>query len=102
MYISDWLTGLDDRGVRVRVPARSRITSTYRPDRFWVHPTSYPMGTAGTLLGGGGGSVKRQAYEADHSPPSSSEIKKTWIYTSIPSYAFMAPLQLYNFTTLPY
>jgi hypothetical protein len=29
-------------------------------------------------------------YQADHSPPTSAEVKKMWIYTSIPSYAFMA------------
>jgi hypothetical protein len=34
--------------------------------------------------------VKRQWREADHSPPISTEVKKTWIYTSIPPYAFMA------------
>jgi hypothetical protein len=28
--------------------------------------------------------------EADHSPPSSAEVKETWIYTSTPPYAFMA------------
>jgi hypothetical protein len=28
--------------------------------------------------------------EADHSPPASAEIKKIWIYTSTPPYAFMA------------
>jgi hypothetical protein len=28
--------------------------------------------------------------EADHSPPTRAEAKKMWIYTSTPSYAFMA------------
>jgi hypothetical protein len=28
--------------------------------------------------------------EADHSPPASAEVKKIWIYTSTPPYAFMA------------
>jgi hypothetical protein len=50
-----------------------------------VHPTSYKMGTGGYFPG-----VKRQGREADHSPPASSEVKKTWIYTSTPPYAFMA------------
>jgi hypothetical protein len=27
---------------------------------------------------------------ADHSPPTSAEVKKMWIYTSAPPYAFMA------------
>jgi hypothetical protein len=48
----------------------------------WEHPASYPMGdTAG---------VKRPRREADHSPPTSVEIKKTWVYTSTPPYVFIA------------
>jgi hypothetical protein len=34
--------------------------------------------------------VKRQEREADHSRPASAEVKKIWIYTSTPQYAFMA------------
>jgi hypothetical protein len=34
--------------------------------------------------------VKRQGREADHSPPTSAEVKKVWIYTSTPLYVFMA------------
>jgi hypothetical protein len=34
--------------------------------------------------------VKRTGREADHSPPTSDEVKKMWIYTSTPPYAFMA------------
>jgi hypothetical protein len=34
--------------------------------------------------------VKRQEHEADHSPPTSAEVKKMWIYTSTPIYVFMA------------
>jgi hypothetical protein len=33
--------------------------------------------------------VKRSAREADHSTPTSAEVKKTWIYTSTPPYVFM-------------
>jgi hypothetical protein len=50
-----------------------------------VHPTSYKMGTAGSIPG-----VKRQGREADHSPPTSAEVKKMWNYTSTPLYVFMA------------
>jgi hypothetical protein len=32
--------------------------------------------------------VKRPGLEADHSPPTSAEVKKMWIYTSTPPYAF--------------
>jgi hypothetical protein len=34
--------------------------------------------------------VKRPGREADHSPPSSAEVKNAWSYTSTPQYAFMA------------
>jgi hypothetical protein len=34
--------------------------------------------------------LKRRGREADHSPPTSAEVKKTWIYTSTPPYVFMA------------
>jgi hypothetical protein len=34
--------------------------------------------------------LKRSGREADHSPPTSAEVKKIWIYTSTPPYAFMA------------
>jgi hypothetical protein len=46
---------------------------------------SYLMGTGGSSPG-----VKRPKREADHSPPTSAEVKKTWIYTSTPPYVFMA------------
>jgi hypothetical protein len=50
-----------------------------------VHPTSYPMGTGGSFPG-----VKRPGREADHWPPASAEVKKSWVYQSTPLYAFMA------------
>jgi hypothetical protein len=34
--------------------------------------------------------VKLLGCEADHYPPTTAEVKKMWIYTSIPPYAFMA------------
>jgi hypothetical protein len=34
--------------------------------------------------------VKRPGREADHSPPSSAEVKNVWSYTNTPQYAFMA------------
>jgi hypothetical protein len=34
--------------------------------------------------------VKRPGREADHSPPTSAEVKKTLVYTSTPPYVFMA------------
>jgi hypothetical protein len=50
-----------------------------------VHPTSYPMGTAGSFPEG-----KRPGLEADHSLPTSAGVKKMWIYSSTPPYTFMA------------
>jgi hypothetical protein len=64
--------GLDGGGVGVRVSVG-------------VHPTSYSMGTGGISPG-----VKRQGREADHSPPTSGEVKRMWIYASISPFAFMA------------
>jgi hypothetical protein len=34
--------------------------------------------------------VKRQVCKADHSSPANTDIKKIWIYTFTPPYAFMA------------
>jgi hypothetical protein len=50
-----------------------------------VYTTSYKMGTGGSFPG-----VKRQGHEADHSPLTSAEVKKMWIYTSTPPYVFTA------------
>jgi hypothetical protein len=33
--------------------------------------------------------VMRPGREADHSPPTSAEVKKTWVYICTPPYAFM-------------
>jgi hypothetical protein len=42
-----------------------------------AHPASYPVGTGRSLSG-----VKRLGREADHSPPTSAEVKKTSIYNA--------------------
>jgi hypothetical protein len=44
-----------------------------------AHPVSYPVSTRDSFPGG----------EADHSPPSSAEVKNVWSYTSTPQYVFM-------------
>jgi hypothetical protein len=80
--------GLDvPREVGVQVPVGSKIFSLLHlvQTGFEVHPASYPMGTGGTFPG-----IKRPGREADHSPPASAEVKKMWIYTSTPTYSFMA------------
>jgi hypothetical protein len=67
--------GLDDQGVEVRVPMGEEFSLLHVVQIVSeAHPTSCPMGTGG---------------EADHSPPTSAEVKKTWFYTSTPPYAFM-------------
>jgi hypothetical protein len=43
------------------------------------------MDTGGSFSG-----VEQQVLEAHHSPPTSAEVKKMWLYTSAPTYAFMA------------
>jgi hypothetical protein len=68
---------------RFRVPVGSRIFSSPRR-----------LGPAQPLIqrvpGALSPRVKRPEHEADHSPPTSAEVKKTWIYTSTPPYVFMA------------
>jgi hypothetical protein len=56
--------------------SRPALGSTQPPIQ-WVTGGSFP-------------GVKRPGREADHSPPTSAEVKKMWIYTSTPPYAFMA------------
>jgi hypothetical protein len=46
---------------------------------------SYKMGTGGSFPG-----VKWLECAADHSPPTSAEVEKMWIYTSTTPYVFMA------------
>jgi hypothetical protein len=76
---------LDDRGVGV-APVGSRIfASPYRPDRLWSSPNFLYM-----VIGSSFPEVKRPGREADHSPPTNTDVKKTWIYTSIPPDAFVA------------
>jgi hypothetical protein len=78
--------GLDERGGGSSSPGSVKMfTSPYRPDRLWGPPISYKMGTGGSSLG-----VKRQEREADHSPQTSAEVKKKWIYISTPLCVFMA------------
>jgi len=46
---------------------------------------SYPIDTRGSFPG-----VKRPGHEADHSPPSSAEVKNAWSYTPLLQYNFIA------------
>jgi hypothetical protein len=77
---------LRDGAVRVRVPVESIIfTSPYRPDPLWG-PLNLLYNGYQRLFPPG---VKRQGRKANHSTPTSAEVKKMWIYTSTPPYAFM-------------
>jgi hypothetical protein len=57
-------------------------------------PSKLALGTTQTHIQWAPGAlptgVKRPGREADHSPPTSAEITKMWIYTSTPAYVFMA------------
>jgi hypothetical protein len=74
--------GLDDRGSRVQLPAGAGNFSLHHliQNGSGAHPASYAMGTRGFSLG-----LKQPGLEADHSPPSSAEVKNAWSYTSIPN-----------------
>jgi hypothetical protein len=67
--------GLDDRGSRVRFPAMAGNFSLHRrvQNGSRAHPASYPMGTRDSFPGD-----KAAGREADHSPPSSAEVKE-WV-----------------------
>jgi hypothetical protein len=75
--------GLDGRRVGVRVPVRSGIlfSTSSRPA---LEPT---LPLIQRVPGALSPAVKRPGREADHSPPASAEVKKTWIYTSIPAHS---------------
>jgi len=49
------------------------------------HPTSYKAGTGGSFSGG----LKRPEREADHSSPSSAEVKVLGAIPTLPPYVFM-------------
>jgi hypothetical protein len=53
-------------------------------DRSGAHPAYYTMGTGSSFPG-----VKQPGHEADHSPPTSVKVKKSWINTSPPSYSLI-------------
>jgi hypothetical protein len=65
--------GLDDWGSRVRFPAEAGNFSLHHhvQNGSGAHPASYPMGIRDSFLG-----VKRRGRAADHSPPSSAEVKE--------------------------
>jgi hypothetical protein len=68
-------------GCRVRFPTGAGNFSVHHrvQNGSGTHPGSYSVGTGGTFPG-----VKRLGREADHSSPSSAEVKNAWSYTSTP------------------
>jgi hypothetical protein len=75
-----WPRGTSSRSDRVK---NVLFFTSSRP-ALGPTPASYPMGT-----GGFSRRVKWPGREADHSHPTSEEVKKMWNYTSTPPYALM-------------
>jgi hypothetical protein len=68
--VSDY--GLDVRAIEVRSPPGADFSSSpYVQTGSGAHPAFYPMGTGGSFPGG----KARPGRDADHSPPSSAEVK---------------------------
>jgi hypothetical protein len=79
--------GLDDRGIRSSSPGRVKNFLFSTSSRPALGSTQPPIEWILVALSPG---VKRQERDADRSPPTSAEVKKMWIYTFTPLYAFMA------------
>jgi hypothetical protein len=74
------------------------VPSSRRPDRLWGHPSLLLIGYRGLFPLG----VKRPVREAIDSPTSSTEVKKTRIYTSLPHTSSWRSASLRTGTALPY
>jgi hypothetical protein len=79
--------GLDGQGSKFE----SRLAQDFSPLHVLqtgsgAHLAYYRMGNVGSFSP----AVKRPGRKAEHSPPASTEIKNTCIYTSTPPYVFMA------------
>jgi hypothetical protein len=91
--------GLDDRGSMVRFSAGAGDFSLHHrvQNGSGAHPASYPMGIRVLSLG-----IKRPGCEADHSPPSSAEVKE-WMelylhFLNTPSWLGVQSKHRDNFT----
>jgi hypothetical protein len=72
--------GLDDRKVGVRVQVGARFSPLHVVQSgSGDHPAPIQWVTVALSP-----RVKRPGCEAAHSPPSSAEVKNTWIYTPLP------------------
>jgi hypothetical protein len=79
--------GLEARGIRIRFPVGARDSSllhTVQAENK-AYQVFYPMGNRESFR-----MIKRRGRKANHSSPSRTEVRNTWIYTSTSSYIFMA------------
>jgi hypothetical protein len=83
---SDWLRAGRQMG-RSSSPGRVKNFLSSTSSKPALGPTQHPIQWVPGVLSPG---LKRPGREADHSPPTSAEVKNTWIYTSTSPYAFMA------------
>jgi hypothetical protein len=81
----DWLWAVRPRGWSSSL-GRGKIFLFSTSSRPVLGPTQPPIQW---VLGALSLGVKRLGCEADHSVPTSAEVKNTWIYTSTPPYTFM-------------
>jgi hypothetical protein len=79
--------GPDDWGVGVPSPSGGKKFHFSMSFRSALGPTQPPIRWVPGALSPG---IKGQGHEADHSPPISAEVKKMWVYTFTPPYAFVA------------
>jgi hypothetical protein len=79
-------TGWTAEGVRSLSPGRGRVFLLSTSSRPVLEPTQRPIQwVAGALSPG----AKRPGREADHTPPTTAEVKNIWIYTFTPPHVFM-------------
>jgi hypothetical protein len=76
------VSGLDGRGVGVRVPVGVRFSPHYA--------VQTGCGAHSALLSNGYPRVKQQRSKAWHSPPTIAKMKNIWIYISTTLYVLMA------------
>jgi hypothetical protein len=81
MYMLIMGYGLDDQGSRVRFPVGAGIFLYTTTSRTALGPTQPPIQWVPGALSLG---IKQLGHEADHSPPSSAQVKNVWSYTSTP------------------
>jgi hypothetical protein len=87
--------GLDDRGVWNSSPGRVKNVPHSVQIDSEPHPASYLMGTKGFSS-----KEKRLGNEANHSPPTSVKVKKTYIHSSVCLHGVVLS-ELSKGTTLP-